>query len=598
MKKTQLTKSNIICLSFAGVFCALAVFLAVFAGKIGLVHAITDGEPEIAVKSFLNSIISADYDTAVYFLNGCTKLNLENPNAGENSEPDAGNPDVKNPARLYDSLLDSFSYKLNSVNKSGINATVNVDFSGLNLPYVEDNIKKDAEEITEKLAQELSYDFVYDESRNFTADFVQKVLETVLDKIGEAPEYRMVCNLNLELIYSDGEWLIKQTPELIRVLSGGTIKDKQAAEVLNLSGTIGKSVERIITTASGELYLKVATPTPTPTPSGTPSPVPTLPPGVSPTPRPLRKSTAKYTLDEYDRVAPKPDKTKYGSTTKPADILKLLETEEAKNLLKGQEVAFKTDLNFEKNKKIHYYLDETILVIVWSEKVDSPEYEDNTAFLTFAEVVIADGSQLRRKLSGDAFGSGIELKASEMAKSANAVVTIGGDFYGYKNKGVVVFEHKVCRDIVFDNTESCFFRTDGEMLFTRAGYFKSTEEVQQFVDDNDISFGVTFGPILVDNHYVIKHDSYPLGESFKGGSRSVISMMDVNHYLLLEANWTFTTNQIADIIGARGVEKAYALDGGQTAELYFNGKVHNHISFNEERVMTDIIYFATAVPEE
>ena len=43
------------------------------------------------------------------------------------------------------------------------------------------------------------------------------------------------------------------------------------------------------------------------------------------------------------------------------------------------------------------------------------------------------------------------------------------------------------------------------------------------------------------------------------------------------------------------VDKAYALDGGQTGELVFNGQIYNRIDFDAERTVSDIIYFASAV---
>ena len=43
---------------------------------------------------------------------------------------------------------------------------------------------------------------------------------------------------------------------------------------------------------------------------------------------------------------------------------------------------------------------------------------------------------------------------------------------------------------------------------------------------------------------------------------------------------------------------AYCLDGGQTGEVVFKGEPYNYIDFNKERQVSDIIYFATALPEE
>ena len=55
-------------------------------------------------------------------------------------------------------------------------------------------------------------------------------------------------------------------------------------------------------------------------------------------------------------------------------------------------------------------------------------------------------------------------------------------------------------------------------------------------------------------------------------------------------------NEAAKIIFAKGIDKAYALDGGQTATMVMQGQTVNRVDWDEERTMSDIIYFATALP--
>ena len=45
------------------------------------------------------------------------------------------------------------------------------------------------------------------------------------------------------------------------------------------------------------------------------------------------------------------------------------------------------------------------------------------------------------------------------------------------------------------------------------------------------------------------------------------------------------------------MQTAYCLDGGQTGEVVFRGEPYNYIDFGSERLVSDIIYFATAIPE-
>ena len=58
-----------------------------------------------------------------------------------------------------------------------------------------------------------------------------------------------------------------------------------------------------------------------------------------------------------------------------------------------------------------------------------------------------------------------------------------------------------------------------------------------------------------------------------------------------------TVNQFAEIIATKNLRHAYNLDGGQTGEVVFNGKPYNHIDFGNERLLSDCIYFCTAIPE-
>ena len=61
---------------------------------------------------------------------------------------------------------------------------------------------------------------------------------------------------------------------------------------------------------------------------------------------------------------------------------------------------------------------------------------------------------------------------------------------------------------------------------------------------------------------------------------------------------TCTLEQAVQYIASKNVQQAYTLDGGQTASVVFDGKMVNRPDWGEERTMSDIIYFASAVPEE
>ena len=96
---------------------------------------------------------------------------------------------------------------------------------------------------------------------------------------------------------------------------------------------------------------------------------------------------------------------------------------------------------------------------------------------------------------------------------------------------------------------------------------------------------------------------YPAGEWNTGYSRAGIGWFDdlhyfymnVNHSAVSQARWTI--NEFGRQLYDMGLKQAYGLDGGQTGEIVFQGVPYNHIDFGKEREVSDIIYFATAIPE-
>jgi exopolysaccharide biosynthesis protein len=77
------------------------------------------------------------------------------------------------------------------------------------------------------------------------------------------------------------------------------------------------------------------------------------------------------------------------------------------------------------------------------------------------------------------------------------------------------------------------------------------------------------------------------------------------HYLLVAANQdpdrgyerVPTMHQFGQQLQAFGAVQAYALDGGQTAVIVTNDKLINRPSYGRQRQISDIVYFATAIPD-
>lgn len=299
----------------------------------------------------------------------------------------------------------------------------------------------------------------------------------------------------------------------------------------------------------------------------------------------------EYSIPEEAVVAPPPEPTGFCTTTDPEEILRVIE--ESSALLDGQEIRWNPDLNFFPDAPFAYYMDETILVICWKEVINYGVY-------SFAEVKVADGSQLRRAIAENTYGSSVQLYPTDMAKAANAIVAINGDFYTYRSLGITVYQRTLYR-FAPKLVDSCFFTASGQMLFSYRGEMETEQQAQQFIEDNDVVFALAFGPVLVDNYELKQTYSYPVGEIDAIYSRAAIADFDDLHYLLVtlgqQGNYAQRAplNQFAEVLYNKGVRNAYTLDGGQTATLVFNGSCFNRVDWDAERTMSDIVYFATAL---
>ena len=301
-----------------------------------------------------------------------------------------------------------------------------------------------------------------------------------------------------------------------------------------------------------------------------------------------------YWLNDDDKIAPEPNPDNFGTTADPSTMQPFLD--EAKQLLGVEDTLFHTGITLMPGSQITYYLDETIMVITWKEVRHNSVY-------TISEVKIAHPSQFRRFVADGVYGSDKQYQTTDMAATVNAVTASSGDFYKFRQMGVSVYEGKVMR--MNNKVDTCFITEDGDMLFSPRGELKTKDEAQKFVDEHNVRFSLAFGPVLVDNFQKVPLNGvYPLGEVEDQYPRAALCKMSGElHYLLLASNQEGPYSNVPDIstfadqMVALGCEKAYTLDGGQTAVVVTNDKLINRPSYGYQRLISDIIYFATALPD-
>ena len=298
-----------------------------------------------------------------------------------------------------------------------------------------------------------------------------------------------------------------------------------------------------------------------------------------------------YKLDPRATVGPVPDPEGYLVTEDPAEIEALLQRREAQTLLNGRSTVWDSLRERKEGTKLYSYLDETILVLIWQE-------HQVPATLTFAEVFIADASQIIRKLADDTYGSPSLVVPTEFARQTNAVFLTDGDFYRLRGGyGINVWQGEI-QQARGDAADSCFFDRDGNMLFAYADELTTEEAVEQFVRENDIWTGISFGPVMVDDGANVCPAYYGIGDYAGELARCAIGQVDELHYLITAVDYYFSVSDLADELIARGVRAAYNIDGGQSSAIIFQNQQINPSVFGAERAQSDCIFFATAMPEK
>ena len=297
-----------------------------------------------------------------------------------------------------------------------------------------------------------------------------------------------------------------------------------------------------------------------------------------------------YWLNDDDLVAPEPNQNCYGTAKTPDELQWLLE--DAAELLDGQDTLFGPDTPVWDGCDIYYYFDETILVITWKQVMSNAIY-------TISEIKIADPSQFRRFLADGQYASGSKYVPTELASSVNAVVASNGDFYTFRNMGIIVYDSQLKR-AEGRNMDTCFIAGNGDLLFAHRNQLTKRDEMEQFVQENGVRFSVAFGPILIENgEQVPIKNPYPVGEGDVAYARMALCQRDTLHYYFVNVSPelpygnSHTLPVFASNLAKLGCKSAYNLDGGQSGTIVMNDKKINYVW---ERQVSDILYFATAIP--
>lgn len=215
-----------------------------------------------------------------------------------------------------------------------------------------------------------------------------------------------------------------------------------------------------------------------------------------------------------------------------------------------------------------------------------------------ADVYVGDGTQLRGGFAENKFGRNIVKGTSDIAESYDAIFAVNGDYYGFRDNGILIRNGVLYRDngareglaIYRNGTMEVYDeRTTAGADLLAAGVWNTMSFGPALVNGGEVQKGIDQGE--VDNNFGLR--------SIQGNNpRTGIGLIDTNHFVFVVVDGRssgysrgVTMTEFAEIFKGLGATVAYNLDGGGSSTMYFNGALVNKPQGKDnERAISDILY--------
>ena len=241
------------------------------------------------------------------------------------------------------------------------------------------------------------------------------------------------------------------------------------------------------------------------------------------------------------------------------------------------------------------YQSESLTVSV--QKVEQGSGSDKITYYV-ADVQFADGESLKSAFAKNSFGRNIIEDTSVIAESNDAIFAINGDYYGFRNDGVIIRNGVVYRDV--PTRTGLAILDDGTLMS-----YDETEISSQELLEMGVVQTLSFGPVLVKDGAAVE-DFGKVAIDTNIGNRSIqnsnprtgIGMISANHFVFIVVDGRssgysrgMTLEEFAQAFADLGCTQAYNLDGGGSSTMYFMGRVvNNPLGKGSERGVSDILY--------
>ena len=213
----------------------------------------------------------------------------------------------------------------------------------------------------------------------------------------------------------------------------------------------------------------------------------------------------------------------------------------------------------------------------------STEGSGNNAVVSFAaEIKLNAMTLLRGAFANNKFGQNIIDTPSNIAAQHNGIWAINGDYYGFRDTGIVIRNGVAYRDS--GAREGLAFYQDGSVKL----YDETGTNAQQLLNEG-VWNTLSFGPALVrDSEVVSGIDQVEVDTNFGNHSiqgnqpRTGVGVLGQNHLVFIVVDGRsdgysrgVTMPEFAYMFKELGCVSAYNLDGGGSSVMVFNNQLVN-----------------------
>ncbi len=227
-----------------------------------------------------------------------------------------------------------------------------------------------------------------------------------------------------------------------------------------------------------------------------------------------------------------------------------------------------------------------------SVEISSYRVENTTVYV--ADIRIEDPETLRTAFSQNSYGRNITAVSSDTAESVGAVLAVNGDNYGSREKGYVIRNGGLYRELAAPDQEDLVIWSDGSFSIIREAEISARELLEQGAWQV-----FSFGPGLLEEGELLVDARDEVDRAKTSNPRTALGQIGEGHYVLVVSDGRsdesegLSLYELAQFLQQLGVETAYNLDGGGSSTMVFLGQVVNRPVGGRgsgERAVTDIVY--------